>query len=107
MKRLALPLVLLLSVALADPMPDGSAQAAAVVKAANGFFQDWPPEVDRPGVQVMCVLGTWEVFVVMYAVDHTLIGEKGLEPREPLQSYIDDSSRFGVRTGWLAACSRC
>lgn len=97
MKKIVLLLALLTPIALAEPMPEGSKQAkvlASYVDQSFGIIFECYPELNRPGVQVMCIQNQGDTYQTTPLLDQVLIEENGLTPQEDFWVKTSGSNRY-------------
>jgi hypothetical protein len=97
MKKLLIGMVLLGSYTFAEPMPEGSKQfqvLASYVEQTSGIVFECFPELDRPGVQVMCIGNMGDTHQTTPLLDRVLIEENGLEPQQDFWVKTSGSNRY-------------
>jgi hypothetical protein len=108
MKKILIGLALLGSFVFAEPMPEGSRQAAltdAIVEAVFGLeYTTCPPEQDLPSIQVACITNRHHVSGFYAFLDRRLIPTPGAEypelkdfkltPQSDDWIYHADSNRY-------------
>jgi hypothetical protein len=97
MRKLLIGMVLLSSIALAEPMPEGSKQFQVLETfrdESDSVRVECPPERDPPSVQAFCLYYQSSPESFMPALDASLIGAEGLKPLEQAWAKDPYENRF-------------